>query len=106
LITGDKPEERAQARKTRLISLNRAFNRSYANSKHAVIITDAAVPLLSTGHQAVAAWHIWYKGTLISEDWRARGLALSDDAETQAIAGAFTTLANLVNLSDLEEIHV
>ena len=106
LIQGKDAKKRAQACKSRLISLNREFDQSLGNSKHAIIITDAAVPLLSTGHQAVAAWHVWYKGLLISSDWQAGGLALSNDTETFAIAGGFSALSDLVDLSDIEEIHV
>ena len=94
LIQGKNAKERAEARKSRLISLNRDYDRSLGHSKHAVIITDTAVPLLSTGYQAVAAWNIWHKGSCISEDWQARGLAISDDTETFAIASAFSALAS------------
>ena len=99
-------KERTEARKNRLISLNRDYDRSLGHPRHAVIITDAAVPLLSTGHQAVAAWNVWHRGSCISEDWQAGGLAISDDTETFAIAGAFSALASEMDINDVDEIHV
>ena len=73
---------------------------------HAVIVTDAAVLLLSTRYQAVAAWNIWHKDSCISEDWQAGGLAILDDTETFAIAGAFSALASEMDINDVDEIHV
>ena len=67
-IQGKDAKECAEARKSHLISLNYEYDWSLGHSRHAVIITDAAVPLLSTGYQAVAAWSIWHKGTCLSED--------------------------------------
>ena len=106
LIQGKNAKERAEARKSRLISLNRDYDRSLGHSRHAVIVTDAAVPLLSTRHQAVAAWNVWHKGSCISEDWQAGGLAISDDTETFAIAGAFSALASEMDINNVDEIHV
>ena len=64
------------------------------------------VPLLSTGYQAVAVWNVWHKGVCISENWQASSLAISDDAETFAIAGAFSDLALEMNINNVDEIHI
>ena len=72
----------------------RKERRSLGHSRHVVIVTDAAVPPLSTGYQAVVAWIVWHKGSCILEDWQAGGFAISDDTETFAIASAFSALAS------------
>jgi len=55
LIEGKNAKERAKAREVRLASLNEMFDYSSKSDKCAVLVTDASVPLLSTGKQAVAA---------------------------------------------------
>ena len=56
LIQGKNAKECTEARKNSLISLNCDYDRSLGHSKHAVIVTDAAVPLLSTGYQPLQRW--------------------------------------------------
>ena len=55
LIEGKNAKERAKAREVRLTSINETFEYSSKSDKCGVLITDASVPLLSTGKQAVAA---------------------------------------------------
>ena len=50
LIQGKDAKKLAEARKSHLISLNRDYDWSLGHSRHAVIVTDATVPLLSTGY--------------------------------------------------------
>jgi len=88
------------------VSLNETFNYSSKSDKCGVLVTDASVPLLSTGKQAVAAWHVWYSDSFTS-DFCAGGLATSDDTETLTITGALGCLVDFVDsISDIEEIHV
>ena len=55
LISGLTKDDRSKARKERLSDLNKEFDRSVCHVNRAVIVSDASVPLLNTGHQAVAA---------------------------------------------------
>ena len=50
--------------------------------------------------------HVWHKGTCLSEDWQAGGLAISDDTETFAIAGDFLALTLEMDINNMDEIHV
>jgi len=106
LIEGKNAKKRAKAREVRLTSLNETFEYSSKSDRCGVLITDASVPLLSTGKQAVAAWHVWHLDNFTS-DFCASGLATSDNTETLAIAGALGGLVDFVDsISDIEEIHV
>ena len=106
LIQGKDAKECTKAHKSCLISLNHNYNQSLGHSRHAVIVTNAVVPLLSTEYQAIVAWSVWHKGTCLSEDWQAGGLAILDDTKTFVIAGAFLVLASEMDINDMDEIHV
>ena len=106
LISSKNAKEQAKAKEKHLMSLNKAFNTSSNLDTHVAIVADASVPLLHTGHQAVAAWSVWHTGQY-TKDWRSNRLSMSDDMETAAIAGAFGTLADTVDsIFDMEEIHI
>jgi len=55
LIQGKMAKDRAKAREARLMTLNQSFACSSTSNSCIAIITDASVPLLSTGYQAIAA---------------------------------------------------
>jgi len=106
LIQGKTAKDRAKARETRLMTLNQSFARSSTSDSCIAIVTDACIPLLSTGYQAVAAWHIWHSDHY-SENFRSGGLATSNDAETNAIGGALKALSGIFDsISDIDEIHI
>jgi len=106
LIQGKTAKDRAKAREARLMTLNQSFARSSTSDSCITIITDASVPLLSTGYQAVAAWHTWHTDHYF-ENFRSGGLAISNDAETNAIEGALSALSDVFDsISDIEEIHI
>ena len=106
LIEGKNAKERAKAREVRLASLNETFDYSSKSDKCTVLITDASVPLLSTGKQAIAAWHVW-RSDQFTSSFCAGGLATSDDTETLAIAQALCYAVDFDDsISDIEEIHV
>jgi len=98
LIEDKNAKERAKAREVHLASLNETFDYSSKSDKCTVLITDASVPLLSTGKQAVAGWHVWHSDQFTSS-FCAGGLATSDDTETLVIAQALCrgTVVHLVN---------
>jgi len=106
LISSKNAKEQAKSREAHLLSLNKAFDHSSNSDTCAALVSDASVPLLNTGHQAIAAWSTWHPGHY-TEDRRSNGLATSDNTETAAIAGAFNTLADMIDsISNIKEIHV
>jgi len=106
LIQGKTAKDRAKAREARLMTLNQSFARSSTSDSCIAIVTDASVPLLSTGYQAVAAWHIWHSDHYF-ENFRSGGLATSNDTETNAIGGALKALSGIFDsISDIDEIHI
>jgi len=106
LIQGKTAKDRAKVREACLMTLNQSFACSSTSDLCIVIITDASVPLLSTGYHAIAAWHIWHSDHYF-ENFRSRGLAISNDAETNAIGGAISTLLGIFDsISDIKEIYI
>jgi hypothetical protein len=106
LITGKNAKERAKARETRINNLKTVFERVSSSMSCVALVADASVPTQRSGHQAIAAWGVWYLDEYRT-NWRAGGLATSDDAETNAIGGAFSDLFdNTSSLSDIDEIHI
>jgi len=105
-ISSKNAKEQAKAKEKCLMSLNKAFNFSSNLDTHEAIVADTSVPLLHTGHQAIAAWSVWHTGHY-TEDWRSNGLSMSDNTETVAITGALGTLADTVDsILNMKEIHV
>ena len=107
LIESKNTKERAKAQEVHLVSLNEVFEYSSKSDRCAVLVANISVPLLSTGKQAIAAWHVWHSDRFISS-FCARGLATSDDTETLTIMEALGYLIDFVvdSISDIEEIHV
>jgi len=106
LIQGKTAKNRAKAREACLMTLKQSFAHTSTSDSCITIVTDASVPLLSTGYQAVAAWHIWHSDHY-DENFRSSGLAVSNDAEMNAIGGALSALSNSFNsISDVDEIHI
>jgi hypothetical protein len=66
------------------------------------IVTDASTPSLPL--QSVAAFRLWHEGDLY-DDWSAASLAMSDDAELQAIVDGIRQAYN-VGLEDVQQVHV
>jgi len=60
LIQGKTAKDRAKAREAYLMTLKQSFAHSFTSDSCIMIVTDASVPLLSSGYQAVAAWHTWH----------------------------------------------
>jgi hypothetical protein len=54
--------------------------------------------------QSVAAFCLWHEGDLY-DDWSAAGLAMSDNAELQAIVDGICQ-AHGVGLEDVHQVHV
>ena len=93
----------AKAKEAHLMTLKQSFAHSTSDSCIA-IVTNASVPLLSTGYQAIIAWHIWHSDHYV-ENFRSGELAISNDAETNAIRGALKALSDSFNsISDIDEI--
>jgi len=106
LIQGKTAKDRAKARKAYLMTLNQSFARSSTSDSCIVIVTNASVPLLSTGYQTIVAWHIWHSDHYF-ENFRSRGLAISNNTETNAIREAISTLSGIFNsIDDIKEIHI
>jgi hypothetical protein len=70
--------------------------------QHICIITDTSTSSLPL--QSVAAFRLWHEGDLY-DDWSAAGLATSDDAKLQEIAGGIRQAYN-VGLEDVRQVHV
>ena len=86
--------------------LKQSFAHSSISDFCITIVTDASVPLLSTRYQAVVAWHIWHSDHYI-ENFRSGGLAISNDAEMNAIRGALKVLSDSFDsISDINKIHM
>jgi len=106
LIQGKTAKDRAKVREAHLMTLNQLFVHSSISDLCITIITNASVPLLSTRYQAIAAWHIWHSDHYF-ENFRSGGLAISNDAETNAIGGAISALSGIFDsISDIKEIHI
>ena len=106
LIQDKTAKDRAKAREAHLMTLKQSFAHSSTSDSCITIITDMSVPLLSTRYQAVAAWHTWHSDHYI-ENFKSGGLAISNDAETNAIGGALKALSDSFNsISDINEIHI
>ena len=106
LIQGKTAKDRAKAREAHLMALKQSFAHSSTSDSCIAIVTNASVSLLSTGYQAVAAWHTWHSDHY-DENFRSIGLEVSNDAETNAIGGAFRALSNSFDsISDIDEIHI
>ena len=106
LIQGKTAKDRAKAREAHLMTLKQSFAHSSTSDSCITIVTDASVPLLSTGYQAVAAWHTWHSDHY-DKNFRSDRLAVSNDAETNAIGEAFRALWNSFDsISDINEIHI
>ena len=106
LIQGKTAKNRAKAREAYLLTLKQSFAHSSTSDSCIAIVTDASVPLLSTGYQAIAVWHTWHSDHY-DENFRSGGLAVSNDAETNAIGEALSVLSNLFDsISDVDEIHI
>ena len=106
LIQGKTAKDRAKAREAHLMTLKQSFAHSSTSDSCIMIITNASVPLLSTGYQAVVVWHTWHSDHYV-ENSRSGGLAISNDAETNAIGGALKALSDSFNsISDINEIHI
>ena len=106
LIQDKTAKDRAKAREARLMTLNLSFACSSTSDSCITIVTDASVPLLSTGYQAIAAWHIWHSDYYF-ENFRSRGLPTSNNTETNAIGGAIRALSGIFDsISDIKEIHM
>jgi len=70
------------------------------------IVTDASVPLLSTGYQAIVVWHTWHSDHY-DENFRSGRLAVSNNTETNAIRGALKALSDSFDsISDIDKIHI
>jgi len=88
------------------MTLKQSFAHSATSDSCITIVTNASVPLLSTGYQAVAAQHTWHSDHYI-ENFRSGGLAISSDAETNAIRGALNALSDSFDsISNIDEIHI
>jgi len=94
LIQGKTAKDRAKAREARLMTLKLSFAQSSTSGSCIVIVTDVSVPFLSTGHQAIAAWHTWHSDHY-DENFRSSRLATSNNAEMNAIGGALKVLSVL-----------
>ena len=106
LIQGKTTKDRAKAREAHLMTLKQSFVQSSTSDSCIMIITNASVPLLSTGYQAVAAWHTWHSDHYF-ENFRSSGLATSNNAEITAIGGALKALSDIFDsISDIDEIHI
>ena len=106
LIQDKTAKDRAKAREAHLMTLNQSFVCSSTSDSCITIVTDASVLLLSTGYQAIAAWHIWHSDHYF-ENFRSGGLAISNDAETNAIGGAISALSGIFDsINDIKEIHI
>jgi hypothetical protein len=66
------------------------------------IVTDASTSSLPL--QSVAAFCLWHEGDLY-DNWSVAGLAMSDNAELQAIADRICQADN-VGLEDVRQVHV
>ena len=95
-------DKRERWRKERKEELERESLFASNSVEKIAIFSDASVPLLP--HQAVAAWRIWYNGTLY-QDWCAAGLTTSSEVELMAIAKAINE-AEILILDEVKEIHV
>jgi len=88
------------------MNLKQSFAHSSTSDSCITIVTDAFVLLLSTGYQAVVAWHTWHSDHYV-ENFRSGGLAISHDAEMNAIGGVLKALSDSFNsISDINEIHI
>jgi len=106
LIQDKTTKDKAKAREACLMTLNQSFEYSSTSDSCIAIITDASVPQLNTKYQAVTAWHIWHSDHYF-EDFRSGGLAISDNAEMNAISRALKALSEtLDSISDINKIHI
>jgi hypothetical protein len=70
--------------------------------QHICIVTNASTPPLPL--QSVVAFCLWHEGDLY-DDWSAASLAMSDNAELQAIVDSIHQAYN-VGLEDVHQVHV
>jgi hypothetical protein len=82
--------------------LHSSINAASHPPQHICIVTDASTPSLPL--QSVAAFCLWHEGDLY-DDWSAAGLAMSDNAELQAIMDGISQAYN-VGLEDICQVHV
>ena len=88
------------------MTLKQLFVQSSTSDSCITIVTNVSVPLLSTGYQAVAAWHTWHSDHY-DENFRSGRLAVSNNAEMNAIGGALKALLDSFDsISDIDEIHI
>jgi hypothetical protein len=96
----DKDHKKFMANRINL--LHGSINAASHSPQRICIVRDASTPSLSL--PSVVAFRLWHKGELY-DDWSAASLAMSDNAELQAIADSICHAYN-VGLEDVHQVHV